>query len=203
VTRQQKHNVESESALSEADDQRLIELICQKSEAALSELYDRYARLLFSVAHHMVGDRAAAEEITLDAFTQVWEKAERYNPDRASLSTWMVSIARYRAIDRLRRWDARPEKDSVYWTDVNFEVSSHHHNPEASTEEKLLRERVQGALAELPVEQRQALALAYFKGMSHSQIASALELPLGTVKTRIRLAMEKLRRLLWEEQRPG
>lgn len=200
---QQKHNADPESALSEADDQKLIELVCQKSEAALSELYDRYARLLFSVAHHMVGDRAAAEEITLDAFTQVWEKAERYNPDRASLSTWMVSIARYRAIDRLRRWAARPEKDSVYWTDVNFEISSHHHNPEASTEENLLRERVQRALAELPVEQRQALALAYFKGMSHSQIANALELPLGTVKTRIRLAMEKLRRLLWEEERPA
>ncbi len=199
---QQNYDAEPVSALSEVDDQELIELICQKNEAALSELYDRYARLLFSVAHHMVGDRAAAEEITLDAFTQVWEKAERYNPDRASLSTWMVSIARYRAIDRLRRWDSRPEKDSVYWTDVNFELSSHHHNPEASTEENLLRERVQRALAELPVEQRQALALAYFKGMSHSQIANALELPLGTVKTRIRLAMEKLRRLLWEEQRP-
>lgn len=200
---QQKHGADPEAALSEADDQQLIELVCQRNEAALSELYDRYARLLFSVALHMVGSRAAAEEITLDAFTQVWEKAERYNPDRASLSTWMVSIARYRAIDRLRRWDARPEKDSVYWTDVNFELSSHHHNPEASTEEKLLRERVQGALAELPVEQRQALALAYFKGMSHSQIANALALPLGTVKTRIRLAMEKLRRLLWEEQRPA
>lgn len=197
----QKHDAETESAFSDADDQELIELVSQKNEAALSELYDRYSRLLFSVALHMVGDRATAEEITLDAFTQVWEKAERYNPDRASLSTWMVSIARYRAIDRLRRWDARPEKDSVNWTDVNFEISSHHHNPEASTEEKLLQERVQAALAELPVEQRQALALAYFKGMSHSQIANALELPLGTVKTRIRLAMEKLRRLLWKEQR--
>lgn len=201
MTIHQEHDAEPAPAISKADDEELIELVGEKSEAALKELYDRYARLLFSVAHHMVGDRAAAEEIVLDAFTQVWEKAKRYNPDRASLSTWMVSITRYRAIDRLRRWDARPEKDSVYWEDVNFEVSSQRHNPEASTEEKLLQERVQRALAELPVEQRQALALAYFKGMSHSQIASALKLPLGTVKTRIRLAMEKLRRLLWEEQR--
>jgi RNA polymerase sigma-70 factor (ECF subfamily) len=108
-------------------------------------------------------------------------------------------MARYRAIDRLRRRSARPEKNSISLSQIAFATPSHRANPEARTAQRLQKERVRAALAELPEEQRQALALAYFRGYTHREIATALDLPLGTVKTRIRLAMQKLRFLLREE----
>jgi len=177
-------------------DDILIRLIALGQNEALDELYERYHRLVYGVALHMLGqERPAAEEVTLDVFVNVWKQAKSYRPDRARVSTWLASITRYRSIDRLRRRKVRPEGHLAAW-DVLETSAAEGPGPEISTELALQREQVRGALSTLPPEQRQALALAYYGGYTQSEIASALDLPLGTVKTRIRLGMAKLRDLL-------
>ncbi len=183
----------------ELDDSYLVQLITRAHADALGELYDRYGRLVFSLAFNIVGDEAVAEEITQDVFTSVWEKAGTYRSDQSRVSTWLSSITRYRSIDILRRRGARPEQYSVPWGDLHAEMIPDQISTDERAEELILQKRVRAALAELPAEQRAALALAYFRGYSHSEIAAELGQPLGTVKTRIRLAMQKLRNLLDEE----
>jgi RNA polymerase sigma-70 factor (ECF subfamily) len=166
---------------------------------ALSELYDRYHRLVFSLALSTVGDHGTAEEITLDVFARVWEKADTYRPGRAQVNTWLTSIARYRAIDELRRRGARPDQHSVDWAQVPTSDTPQVNGPEAVTQQALQRKRVRTALAQLPEEQQQVLILAYFRGYTQREIADSLDQPLGTVKTRIRLGMQKLRAALADE----
>jgi RNA polymerase sigma-70 factor (ECF subfamily) len=181
------------------DDETLIRLVAHAQADALSALYDRYNRLVFSLALNVVGDYETAEEITLDVFTRVWERARTYRAEQAKVSTWLTSITRYRAIDELRRRGARPEQHSLEWAEVAPDAMPHVNGPETAAELALQRQRVRAALAELPEEQQQVLALAYFKGYTHREIAEELEQPLGTVKTRIRLAMQKLRETLQDE----
>jgi RNA polymerase sigma-70 factor (ECF subfamily) len=159
-------------------------------------LYDRYSRLVFGLALHLVGDAAGAEDVTQDVFLQVWRRVATYVPERGSVSTWLSRIARNRAIDVLRQKGVRPEGHSVGWGDNFDEELVAPGNVEASAELTLLRQGVRTALMRLPDAQRRVVVLAYFGGYSHAQIAALLNQPLGTVKTRIRLAMERLRRLL-------
>ena len=182
------------------DDEKLIRLIAQMQEGALAHLYDRYNRLVFSLAFAIVNDRATAEEITLDVFMRVWQKAETYRADQAKVSTWLTHIARNHSIDVLRRRAVRPDQYAVDWDDAipNDELSDS--DPQESTELSLQRERIQDALAQLPQEQKQALELAYFNGYTQRQIADVLKQPLGTIKTRLRLALQKLRDILRDEQ---
>ncbi len=182
------------------DDDALIRLIARANADALGALYDRYSRLVFSIALNAVGDWAAAEEITLDVFTRVWEKSETYQAERARVSTWLTSVARHRAIDVLRRRRARPEQHTVPWPEVQPDEMPHVNSPEETVELSLQQRRVRAAIATLPQDQKRALAMAYFQGLTHSEIAERLGEPLGTVKTRIRLAMQKLRQLLQSEQ---
>lgn len=180
-------------------DETLFLLIARARPDALDELYNRYNRMIFGLALNMVGDRATAEEITLDVFTRVWERAKTYRPDRAKVSTWLISITRHHSIDVLRRRGTRPEQHSVSWNETSSNVTQSGNNPEQATEVAMRRERILAAVARLPEDQKQALSLAYFAGYTHSQIAEALDQPLGTVKTRIRLAMQKLRGMLEDE----
>jgi RNA polymerase sigma-70 factor (ECF subfamily) len=178
----------------------LIGLILQAQEQALAQLYDRYHRLIFSLALAIVNDRGTAEEITLDVFMRVWQKAGTYRADQAKVSTWLTHIARNHAIDVLRRRAARVDQLAVHWEDTPPNGASSLPDPQESVELSLRRERIHAALAQLPPEQSEALYLAYFGGYSQSQIAEVLKQPLGTVKTRLRLAMQKLRAFLHEEQ---
>ncbi len=179
------------------DDSTLIFLIAgQRDEQALSVLYDRYNRLVYSIAVHLLGDQGGAEEVTVDVFMRVWEKAATYDAGEAKVRTWLVSMTRHRAIDMLRRRRVRPEGSSTPLGEVDHMLMSGGLSPEQAAHRMLEAERVHAALAELPDEQRQVILLAYFRGHSQSQIAAELGLPLGTVKTRVRLAMEKLRQLL-------
>ena len=184
---------------SKPDDIQLIKLIAQSRQDAIDELFERYKRLVFSVAFAIVGDQSVAEEITLDVFVQVWQRAESYRPELAKVSTWLIVITRNHAIDILRRQRSRPEANSVHWEDISVQDGPLIHNLEEQIESALQKERVRKAVAQLPEEQRQALALAYFKGYTQSQISEALKQPLGTIKTRIRLGMQKLRKLLEED----
>jgi RNA polymerase sigma-70 factor (ECF subfamily) len=181
------------------DDVTLIRLIGRAQSDALGVLYDRYNRLIFGLALSIVGDQATAEEITLDVFTRVWEKATTYRKEEAKVNTWLTSITRYRAIDELRRRQARPEKHSVEWAELSPDQVPRTNGVEIAAELAMQRQHVRSALAALPEEQRRVLTLAYFQGYTQREIAAALDLPLGTVKTRIRLAMKKLRELLREE----
>jgi len=178
------------------DDEALIRLIVHAQADALGALYGRYGRLVFSVALNAVGDPDTAEEIVQDVFVRVWERARQYRADQGKVSTWLTSIARHRAIDQLRRQGARAGQHSVGWADLLPQAEPISNGPEQAAELAGQRERVRAAVARLPAEQKQVLALAYFQGQSHSEIALALDLPLGTVKTRIRLAMDKLRVML-------
>ena len=182
------------------DDERLISLITQSREQALAQLYERYNRLVFSLALAIVNDRETAEEITLDVFMRVWQKAGSYRSDQAKVSTWLTHIARNHAIDVLRRRSVRSDQYAVDWEDSIPDHVSPEHNPQEFAELSQQRERVQAALAQLPEEQKQALLLAYFNGYTQHQIAERLKQPLGTIKTRLRLAMHKLRDFLHDEQ---
>lgn len=182
------------------EDETLIRLIAQAQEGALTQLYDRYNRLVFSLALAIVNDHATAEEITLDVFMRVWQKAGTYRADQAKVSTWLTHIARHHAIDILRRRSVRLDQYAVQWDDATSSTDSSGQGPQESAELSLRRERVRAALAALPAEQKQALSLAYFGGYTHQEIADILRQPLGTIKTRIRLAMQKLREHLSDEQ---
>src|SRR5689334_17188460 len=147
----------SSSDYARYDDEKLIRLIAQTREGALAQLYDRYHRLVFSLALAIVNDQATAEEITLDVFMRVWQKAETYRAEQAKVSTWLTHIARNHAIDVLRRRSVRSDQYAVDWDDAipNDELSEN--DPQESTELSLQRERIQAALAQLPQEQKQAL----------------------------------------------
>lgn len=178
------------------DDIQLLRLIAQAQTEALHELFERYNRLVFSVALAIVGDRGTAEEITLDVFVQVWKRAGTYQQDRAKVSTWLIAITRHHSIDILRWQKSRPETDSLNWEGISLQNGPVVHNLEENVEQNLQRNRVRKALSQLPDEQRETLIMAYFKGYTQSQISEALGQPLGTIKTRIRLGMQKLRKLL-------
>ena len=176
-----------------------MSLIARSQEEALAQLYDRYNRLVFSIAFAIVHDRAVAEEITLDVFMRVWQKAALYQPEQAKVSTWLTHITRNHSIDVLRRQTSRAEHHTDDWEERAPHLDAPGPGPAESTEDSMRRERIRAALNQLPAKQRQALLMAYFDGYSQTQIAEHLRQPLGTIKTRIRLAMQKLRDLLKDE----
>ena len=186
-------------AVTELDDFTLIQRIVQRDEAALSALYDRYGRLVFSVAVGVVQNQETAEEVTLDIFTRAWDKAHTYDPKQAKVSTWLTRMARNLAIDRLRREKVRPFHHSVQWSDAATQSATEGNQPETAVHLNIEQARVRTAVTALPPAQQEALSLAYFQGYSHSEIAQTLNQPLGTVKGRIRAAMQKLRTLLADE----
>lgn len=165
--------------------------------AVVGELYNRYGRLVYTVAYHAVGDVETAEEITQDVFVRAWEGASRYQSDLARVSTWLVSIARHRSIDEIRRRGSRQAYSLDEWTDQDHALPKQQ-GPESQAEDVLEQNEIRRVMAALPHDQRQMLGLAFFQGLTHTEIAAALGEPLGTVKSRIRLAMLKLRSALTE-----
>ncbi len=180
-------------------DTDLLLKIDQADESALGALYDRYQRLVYSLAYQSTGEPGLAEEITQDVFLRVWEKAGSYRADQGKVLTWIVSITRNRTIDMYRRQRVRPENNSLDWEELHPGEQRDGINIEAEVENSLQRQRIQAALATLPSEQRVALSLAFFRGYTHSEIAASLQEPLGTIKTRIRAAMQKLHQQLLNE----
>lgn len=185
--------------ISELSDPDLLNWIKNADQSALGELYDRYHRLVYSLAYQTIGEGAVAEEITQDVFLRIWEKAATYRAEQGKVLTWIVTITRNRAIDLYRRRRIRPENNPLVWEELTPLERSDDANIEAEVDSSLMRKSIRTALASLPVEQRQALSLAFFRGYSHSEIAEHLQEPIGTIKTRIRLAMQKLRQQLVDE----
>ncbi len=170
-------------------DWSLLARIEKKDEAALSALYDRYSGLVYSEAKRILRDTGAAEEILQDLFYQVWQTAERFDPAKGSLAGWLLVAARNRAISKLRRKTGIAEELNENSVSLNMNV-------ESLTAQNLLLDKVKTVMGSLPEGQREALECAYFEGMSHSEIAQKTGQPLGTVKTRIRSAMEVLKKVL-------
>ena len=180
-------------------DQAWAELIGRMSngdQSALAEFYDQSSRMVFGMVMRVVNDRSAAEEVTLDAFHQVWRQARNFDPDRGRPSSWLITIARNRAIDRLRstRWNRQEQTPLQEVMPFLAETDTPEHSASAYEQQKLVRT----ALAQLNADQRQLIEIAFFSGLTHQQISATLNLPLGTVKTRIRAGMMKLRELLCE-----
>ncbi len=166
-------------------------------QQALAQLYDETNRLVYSLVYRILGESGAAEEVTLDVYMQVWRQAGRYDAQRGTLLTWLITIARSRAIDYLRATRQHSQQtDQLELVVVQPPVTTKEADVEKSV---LLTERghiVRRALMTLPPEQREVIELSYFLGLSHSEIALRLNQPLGTVKTRVRLGLMKLRELL-------
>jgi len=168
-----------------ADDMRLIARIRAGEPGAMSELYDRYSSVVYGVALRVLQDAAAAEDVLQDIFLQLWRKPDAFDSSRGSLVAWLAVIARHRAIDRLRQ--RRPE------TDIEEVVIAGTTDLGDETERSLVVEKVREALGEMNADQRKALELAYFQGLTHSEIAEKTGEPLGTIKTRIRSGLQSLR----------
>jgi len=175
-------------------DQASLARIARGDQLAFAELYDRHARLVFSLALRILQERADAEDIVQEVFAQVWSQAGRYDASRGAVAAWMLMLTRSRAIDRLRARRARPETASESNTAESVVDSAVRQDLELLSAEQVTR--LQRALKELPDAQRTALELAYYEGLTHAEVAARLSEPLGTVKTRIRQAVIKLRESL-------
>ena len=160
-------------------------------DSALAELYDRHARLLYALALRIVREATDAEDVLQEVFSQVWRQASRFDTSRGTVVGWLVTVTRSRALDRLRRRRARPE------TADGDQLATEMADPSEGVDVQLVTteqaERVRVALASLSDDQRVPLELAYYEGQSQSEIAATLSVPLGTIKTRIRQALRRLR----------
>ena len=189
--------------LSQEDERTLVRRLKARDESALAELYEAMAPWVLGLATRILQDQGEAEEVLSDVFVQVWARIHQHDPSRGPLVTWVLSIARNRALDALRRrrrwwrkadrWEAarRHEDDGVVPTPDPTE---------ASVPGWPVHQEVHAALATLPPDQRRVVLLAYFEGLTHSEIATRLGEPLGTVKTRARLGLDRLRGVLGGER---
>jgi len=177
-------------------DNELLGFILRKDREALSALYDRFVRQVFSLSLRMVENQSLAEEIVQDVFMTVWSRGGSYKNDRGAFSSWLMSIAHNRCIDELRRRRRRAKLPTVPIEDLTHEPKG---NEEEVTDEvfaKLDREAIVQAMSKLPPAQRQVITMAYFQALTQSEISNVLATPLGTIKTRMRLGLQKMRDLL-------
>ena len=173
----------------ECDDGDILDAIAQNDPDALVMLYDRYGRIAFGLAYRILGDAATAEEVVQDAFMSVWRRADSFDASRGSTRSWLLSIVHHRAIDQVRGRFGRRQGEIDFDTlepvlsgaDLSFEVANN-----------LQAEAVREALNTLPENQRRAIDLAYFEGFTQQEIAERTGIPLGTVKSRLRLGLRKL-----------
>jgi RNA polymerase sigma-70 factor, ECF subfamily len=186
-----------DSGVQKPSDVELMSAIARQDRSALAELWKRHGGLVFSLALKVVQNRQTAEDLLIDVFFELWQRAERYDPARGSPVTYIATLARSRSIDRRRSMGNRVTTSldlagpATFIASDNIKSSPHQH---AAQEEEAVK--VRKAVESLQVEQRQAIELAYYRGMSHSEIAAALQKPLGTVKTHIRQGCIRLRQLL-------
>ncbi|HKP73650.1 MAG TPA: sigma-70 family RNA polymerase sigma factor [Pyrinomonadaceae bacterium] len=180
-------------------DTELLHAVARGDESALAALYDRYSSILLGLLLRILHSRVEAEDVLQEVFLQIWQRAASFDESRGRPFTWMVTLARSRAIDRLRSLQSRQRADDASLRDAPESVGDASDDLYHAEQ----REIVRAALAEIPEEQRAALVLAYFEGLTQSEIAERLGQPLGTVKTRMRSGLGKLRELLGGKKSRG
>jgi len=176
----------------ERSDEELLRAVVARDVAALEALYDRYGNVAFSLALRLTGSRETAEDVVQESFLSAWKGAETYRADRGTARTWLLGITHNRAVDSLR---ARMARAPITPLEDDLQLASDD-DIWSTVEQKLDREAIRAALEGLPPEQRESIRLAYFGGLSYPEIAQRLSVPLGTVKSRMRLGIEKLRILM-------
>lgn len=185
------------------DELVLIQRIIDRDQQALAALYAHYSRHVFNLALYILQNRGSAEEVTQDVFLLVWRAPARWNPEKGRFGSWLLSVTRNIAIDHLRKEQRRPHASAVSLetladttlADATRAHALNHSSVSSSAEENAQLLRL--LLRQIPREQVQVLLLAYYRGMTHEQIAAQLQIPAGTVKSRLRLGLEKLR-VLWK-----
>ena len=173
--------------------------VAQRDAEAFARLYDRHADLIYSVALRVLADPALAEDTAQEVFLRLWRTPEAYDPARGRFLSWLVSVARNRAVDEVRMRGRRRLREVGDNASIDDPPDRRAEDPQLAVQVQADRLAVRRALAQLPPDQRTALELAYFSGLTQQEIAERLRQPLGTVKTRTRLAMRKLRAMLGEE----
>jgi RNA polymerase sigma-70 factor, ECF subfamily len=178
-------------------DEELIADLGRGDAAALGLLYDRYRRLAMAVAYRILDDATAAEDCLQDAFLQVWRNHGSFHPERGSVKSWLLTIVRNAAIDRHRGREGRARQDRPI-DEVDY-LLGENDDPFAQAAASMQAEQIQAAIRELPEEQRDAITLAFFHGLTHQEIAERMGVPLGTVKGRMRLGLKKMRQQLLDD----
>lgn len=176
-------------------DEVLLQAVTQKDSSAFQVLYERHAPIVYNLLICMVRNQSVAEELLQDTFWQIWQKAEQYSGSGAGVA-WIHQIARHKALDQLRCQKVRPAILADDLETLEWALPQHEPSAESEFEQNWTRQQVRQALDHIPREQHICLELAYFEGLSHHEIAEQTHTPLGTVKTRIRIGMEKLEREL-------
>jgi RNA polymerase sigma-70 factor, ECF subfamily len=180
-----------------APDLELVDRIKQGDSTALDALYERYSSPVYSLVWKILQNAEEAEDVALDVFWQIWRQADRYDPSRGAPPAWIFTVARSRAIDRLRARHRREDR-TISFDDpaVNLDPLDEEAAPDLVASFRQTRDAVREAIKTLSVVQREAIELAFFKGLTHVEIARQLDEPLGTIKTRIRQGLIKLRKIL-------
>ena len=185
--------------MAEDSDRLIVERMSRGDAAALADLYDRHGRAVFSLAVRILSDHGEAEDLTQDVFAEAWRNAARYDPARGVVAAWLMVTTRTRAIDRLRGRRVRPGVATENEARRLDAIPDAAPSVEMVVADRQMTGRVRDALAGLPAEQRLALELAYFEGLSHSEIGERTGTPLGTIKTRIRTGLVRLRQAMGEK----
>jgi RNA polymerase sigma-70 factor (ECF subfamily) len=185
--------------MASATDEELMAWLAIRDIEAFESLYDRYGTLVYSTALRVVGDVHLAEDISQEVFLRIWRHPDRYEPQRGRFVTWLLSVTRNGAVDAVRSRGRRRRHELVSEQPERDLPTGDGPDPALMAELADERQRIRRALANLPAEQRQTIEMAYFGGYTQQEIAALLSEPLGTVKTRIRLGMQKLRAFLKPE----
>ncbi|MCU1287394.1 MAG: sigma-24, subfamily [Acidobacteriales bacterium] len=169
-------------------DSTLVARIRAGDETAMAQVYDRYSQIVYSVALRVLADTGSAEDVMQEIFMQLWRNPQSFDGNRGSLGAWLAVVARHRAIDHLRK--RKPE------TDIDDVIVSVECNLESETERNIFLRKVRSLLGSMPPNQRKAMEMAFFEGLTHSEVAARMGEPLGTIKTRIRTGLIAMRKAL-------
>jgi RNA polymerase sigma-70 factor (ECF subfamily) len=191
--------IPDQSVLADLSDAELVEKIASGATEALDVLYERYSRVVLSFAFRILGDRASAEELLQEVFLRTWRQAGNFSQSKGTFVTWLLSITHNMAIDEIRKRNRRPKRTN---SDDPLLMLANMRDTDTPVDERAVLSSLRGeigrALAELPAPQRTAIEMAYFEGLTQREIAEQVGEPLGTIKTRMRLGMRKLRESLSE-----
>ncbi|MGI9058412.1 MAG: RNA polymerase sigma factor [Ktedonobacteraceae bacterium] len=180
----------------ELSDEALINAIAGGAVWAMEPLYQRYSRILYSLAYRMVADHQIAEDLLQDAFLAVWRRATSYSPQSGAVRSWLVSIVHHRTIDYLRGVRRRSALKEATWEEVELDERAAFPDVWEEAWRSVQSSQVRAALMDIPTEQRMVIELAYFQGWTHTEISQGCQIPLGTVKARMRLGLQHLKKAL-------